>query len=33
MPSSGSDLAKTLLIVPPAISPAKASTSVLVVAN
>ena len=33
MPSSRPDLAKTLLLVPPAISPAKASTSVLVVAN
>ena len=33
MPSSRSDLAMTLLIVPPAISSAKASTSVLVVAN
>ena len=33
MPSSRSDLDMTLLIVPPAISPAQASTSVLVVAN
>ena len=33
MPSSRSDLAMTLLIVPPAISSAKASTSVLVAAN